>query len=653
MEYFKPFSGYKIESLDSDDCVMELTTVIKLSPLENLQRRLLFQEYPQALEIALNHSLDTDLVYKTQIKEMISLKHHISFLKIEPILDKVNDRKWLMDFCLLTANSAALTRSLLDYLILQTKDLSQRDIDQEIDAFFEGRKYETSLPISAAAALRFRVESLCRIDKLDLYEALYSGSFQDFSFNSKLNAFYSRSYLDISQELAFKGKCSALNLIFSRFYGQVSPYRFQILDKIPDNVKISDYEDLIPKIGHDGYEVEILPLSYFRKRDWVEKNEIIDFLRLLDEKLIAEVQKDNDLPAARNEWLDWFKKRIARMEHISKRNALELANLAIARGFESECTIIRNRLNLLEKISSSDFAEKLSEVDLLALETFPPNDLLRSFMILADLNGIEELFSVIIVPFLAIIEQPFQLLRNVLIEISSKDLSLLANLSNGQTIQSLKDFASIDDLKLLLMDCALACNLNDSYENLNQILNCLLSSFEIREENKNDWDINEEGEHDDPISDVSDDIKRKVDCFAAYVKAKNIFSQYNIEKPLRWFSLDLKSTTRQAQIIGELFQNAVAINSDWAKLLNQLDELNQDGILPHLSRTKMYADALKIILRDGKINLAKKIAFPSSGSPPIPMQDLEMIVLDSARDFFDNAESGDKTKGYMKIALNW
>jgi hypothetical protein len=32
---------------------------------------------------------------------------------------------------------------------------------------------------------------------------------------------------------------------------------------------------------------------------------------------------------------------------------------------------------------------------------------------------------------------------------------------------------------------------------------------------------------------------------------------------------------------------------------------------------------------------------------------LEILVLDAARDFFNNAESGDKTKGYMKIALNW
>lgn len=594
----RSFKGYTIEKSYDDDSVMELTTVIKLSPLEKLQRRLLFQEYLQALEIAETYSLDTDIVYKHQIKDMISLKQHFSFFKIEPIFEKVKDRTWVLDICLIPLQNPSLTRSLLDYVISQTNYLTQSDVEQEINAFIDGVKFESFLPLTPSAALRYRAESLLRRDKLDLYEALLSGSFHDFSFISKLNNFYVRTYLDIALDFASKENCSALHIFFARLSAQILPFRFQILDAISDNVEINEYSNLIPKINQEGTVVEIISFSYLRKRDWIEKKEIMDFLSLFDDKSTLELQNDRFITSSRKDWLEWFKKRILRMERNNKGNAYALANLAVSRGFNTEFIIIRDRISILNRISASDFSEKLKEVDLAALENFPPRDLLRSFMILADLSSVEELFSRIIIPYLDIIETPFTVLRDVLIEISSKDLSLLSNLAKTHAISGLRKFSSNDDLKILVIDCVLACGIDDSSENFDEIMDYVFASDDSFKETENDWDSDQE------IADEDRDlhhIEEKKRNFAAYVKAKHVLSEYNISKPVSWFAKNLDTTAQQLQIVNEMFQNAVALKADWIRLLLQLDELNENGILCHISRTKLFMDAVKIILRGAGI----------------------------------------------------
>jgi hypothetical protein len=595
---FFPQKSFSILDLDDGDTVMELTSVMKLLPFEKLQRRLLFQDYSQALDVAETFSLDTDLVYKHQISDMIHVKQHVSFFKIEPVLEKIKNRKWVLDICLIPVQNPSLTRSLLDYVISQTNYLTKKDVEQEIDDFFEGRKYKSSLPLTPSEALRFRANALLRTDKLDLYEALFSGAGQDFSFISKLNSFYGRSYVDIAIELASKGNCSALYIFFSRLSSQILPYRFEILNAISSSVKINEYEDLIPKINLEGSVVEMLSFSYLRKRDWIETKGIIDFLHLLDDNSKFELQNDQYSSPSRADWLEWCKKRILSMESSNKSNAYELADLAVSRGFETECALIRDRISILNRIESSVFAEKLETIDLASLENVPPRHLLRSFLILADLESVGDLFTQIIIPYLEVIDEPFEVLRDVLLEISVQDLSLLANLAKSQVISKLKQFSTADDLKIMVMDCSLACNMDDTSENFDEILGFLMSPNESFEESLNDWNSDEEGINDEALKKDLPQIEEKKKVFAAYVKAKDILSEYNISKPLKWFAANLQTGTQQIQLLSQLLQNVNMNNSDWIRFLRQMDELIEDGTLGHVSRTKLYKDVLKIILSD-------------------------------------------------------
>ena len=50
--------------------------------------------------------------------------------------------------------------------------------------------------------------------------------------------------------------------------------------------------------------------------------------------------------------------------------------------------------------------------------------------------------------------------------------------------------------------------------------------------------------------------------------------------------------------------------------------------------------------------MAKKILFPKDELPPLLMDEIEHLILQVAQEFFDNSETGDKSKGYMKMALN-
>ena len=244
-----------------------------------------------------------------------------------------------------------------------------------------------------------------------------------------------------------------------------------------------------------------------------------------------------------------------------------------------------------------------SEIDLSIIERFPSRDLLRTFMILAEVESVEALFSVIIIPYLSTIDDPFVMFRSVLLEISSNDLSLLSSIVKGRGLDGLKDFASYDEILILVIDSTLACNCEETNENLDQILSFLFSEEEIGVERTSDWDFEVELDESLPKKFIvdSDELRERKRLFESYLRSKKILYQYDIIKPLKWFVTEACSAAEQLNIVETIFQRMKSIKSDWILLLNHMDELIDMGILPHISRKQIYLDTLKMVLRDAGI----------------------------------------------------
>jgi len=195
-------------------------------------RKLDLRDYPAALQVATEHGLSVDGVYKKQWEHS-----NVTEESIQDFLAKVSDRHWVIEECCSRLprsreGARVLSKYGIERCSAALADSSELDDTEQI-AFIE----------KCSEVLRRRM------DWLEIYDLIYPGDTLD---PARLKWFCESDNTQVARLLALEEECHALFVLLKRYRDELAPTWLEILDCIPETCRPRQYEQLLPSFHEDG-----------------------------------------------------------------------------------------------------------------------------------------------------------------------------------------------------------------------------------------------------------------------------------------------------------------------------------------------------------------------------------------------------------------
>ncbi|KAI1317576.1 hypothetical protein EDD11_008146 [Mortierella claussenii] len=161
-------------------------------------------------------------------------------------------------------------------------------------------------------------------------------------------------------------------------------------------------------------------------------------------------------------------------------------------------------------------------------------------------------------------------------------------------------------------------------------------------------------------------MQHALDTLEQNLTAAETLARYDLPVQLSWFLENSDSELSQLQMVtkmarlasggpermGERFES----DDEWMLLLEDLIRLRGgekgDGVLGLVLEQDIYKEYLAGVLSCGKFELAKAILFPPGLLPPVRLATAEKLVIDCSNEMYNNATSGNRHQGLMKMAYD-
>ncbi|KAG0299220.1 hypothetical protein BGZ98_010243 [Dissophora globulifera] len=161
-------------------------------------------------------------------------------------------------------------------------------------------------------------------------------------------------------------------------------------------------------------------------------------------------------------------------------------------------------------------------------------------------------------------------------------------------------------------------------------------------------------------------MQHALDALEQNLTAAETLARYDLPVQLSWFLENSDSESMQLQMVikmarlasggpermGERFES----DDEWMLLLEDLIRLRGGekggGVLGLVSEQDIYKEYLAGVLSCGKFELAKAILFPPGLLPPVRLATAEKLVIDCSNEMYNNATSGNRHQGLMKMAYD-
>lgn len=529
---------------------------------------------------------------------------------------------------------------------------------------------------------RHRLYLFEMLDRLSTFSELLSS--EPLSMDDYID-FISEDLVENAIEAASNEQFEVLDLLRRRHHQVIWPRRFDILDSIPETTSPMEYTQFLPRLDvtHGGNEIR-WPDEPWRPLDWVERPEI-------KEALIGQDIDEHPgvlLPLTTSDLTAWYRRRARDIEISTGQleQAHELLDEGIKHGaFGLEA--MAEQTSLFSTLVYNVHTETVDGLDVMDLQAFEQLD--DAQVVASILNGctadtiVHEIRSHVL-PYLAdmpkrnaaaarSIQDPLSILYDYILTIP--DLPTLLNIflaSRPDRNGTDRIVASDHDLARMILAVLYADKSSDSWSIYNDIFDCLPSLEGTNANTDNEIDLTrsvmsaadlykEFGRLDGPA------LVHAMDILEAHLQAGEIFDKW--ESPTTLLSLASSEHTREAQerlCLRAIRQASGGVETggskmtrerEWFSLLQDLQKLRESinsapGVLNLVSSEEISKWIVEALLSCGRFNLAKEIFVDPKKKIGIPFGQAEQLVIASAREFYDNAESGNMSKGEMKMAYD-
>lgn len=668
-----------------------LNRISETLPQDLLYRKINALEYDDALLIAETYNLDTDIIYQALWRDA-----EISETAIHDYLDKIHNRQWVLYTCYeRITNSPDTTRLLLSYGLNQTDILDEifanenidnkeliikalREDPLELSSEVQDLLKKIQLSESHMLTCKFRHFLLKYLDRLRTFEDIIEEKIKRDIENDNINLieendgnsvplvdYYSTFAEDYAvfrdvnvaaqaMEFAADEFFSGLRILFTRHSSETLPYRFTILEQIPETADPNAYESFLPSVGltdkNELYEC-LWKIQPWRKTDWVE-NPIIKQLIFPDEPKELDLE-DVPLkyvaqyPAPSPVITRWYVDRAHKIDSASGQvdKALTLIRYGIEKNVKNLETLEEN-LYMLSKLVYECYP--ISNVNgkfmlLKRFEELSEAEIVQTF--LSNEDHVVDNVKEYVLPFLKLlparrarktldqreepstensnIQDPMDLLYNYILDMSSTNLEICCYLFNAsKPTLNIEDriITSDEDLARVILACLYGNTNMNQCDIMARVFECLpIFEMKVLEDKNFNIDI-ELTKASTPHEFMrifktksESQLQRFNDLLEIHLNAAEVLARYNNSVPLRWFIQSTDNYTLQKQLCLQLARKAskdpengeerFESEEDWVLLLEDMKGLqgNGRGVLGKISSEELYKDFISGLLGCGSM----------------------------------------------------
>ncbi|KAH8102506.1 Sec39-domain-containing protein [Cristinia sonorae] len=497
------------------------------------------------------------------------------------------------------------------------------------------------------------------------------------------------------------------HIVLDRFGPAIWPFRFAILESIPEHSLASEYRDLLPSIDSSGQSEERPPFAPRRSTlDWTE---LPGFRNALAEahiplKLLIQVSQDHNTPSrpdplSSEELSLWYRERIEGLNSSGfVDSALSLVQHAASHGVPG-LDEVGEELSLLSRlvydVAPPANVEVEDEWDFNRWKALTPSDIIRAYLAHSSSDTVVQDIHRLVMPYLYVLESraersgntdpslPNRLLYEYILQAPLDKVLAIFEGSKPTLPPAHRLIRDDEDMARIALACLYGSNSLDEWGTMSRIFECLPA-----------WDTPEDGDETDEVDTTiaslgafvvpstarprctpSDlllffkplpftSLSRALDVLDVHLESGEILARWSVPAPLRWFLQSNGSITEQRSWANRMARRAggtddmLSSQDDWEWLLEDMLKLAGSGdtelrgAFCLLSRDDITRIFFSGLLSAAKFDIAKALLHSKKANIQLSRDVVEDICLASSQEFYDNASSGNYHFGEMKLAYD-
>ncbi|PCH33842.1 hypothetical protein WOLCODRAFT_160397 [Wolfiporia cocos MD-104 SS10] len=521
-----------------------------------------------------------------------------------------------------------------------------------------------------------------------------------------LPAFLQSDLLQLACLLASLEHIAALRILMERHGAQLWPYRFQILDSIPEHALSEQLRDVLPSYDpSEDREVKAEPKPWRSEVDFSESSEL--HKALVDSEVALNVEPPPRIdsseicpePLSPSNIAAWYQKRIDLV--ISNTGlidaALSLVQHAASQGLPG-LDELGEELSLLSRLvydapSSAQYAD--DDWTLARWKNMDPPAIVRAYLAHTTPETVARDIRRLVMPYLFVLESraeragapdptlPTRLLYKYILSAPLGIVAAVFEASNPTLAPVQRLIRDDEDMARLALACLYGSDSLNEWPTMSHIFECLPAWDTTQDEDEAD-------EADTTIASLgafvtpsttrprctpadlmlffkplpSSALSRALDVLDVHLESGEILARWSVPAPLRWFlqsngniAEQRSWANRMARRAGES-QDKLETREDWEWLLEDMVKLSDSGESGSWSAFCLLSkdDIVRIffsgLLSTGKFDIARALLRSSSVNLSLDSAVIEDICLTCSQEFYDNASSGNYHFGDMKLAYD-
>ncbi|KDQ63402.1 hypothetical protein JAAARDRAFT_377592 [Jaapia argillacea MUCL 33604] len=525
-----------------------------------------------------------------------------------------------------------------------------------------------------------------------------------------LSEFLTVELTEIACLLASSEHFTGLQSLLQRHGKYLWPYRYLILDAIPEFASPEDYRDLLPAYDLSTDSEQLLDVQPWREEpDWVES---LDVQVALD---VSQVPPTLDLtqltlpdgytphldPLSSSALTSWYENRVDTIISSSGMVdvALALMQHGAAKGIPG-LDELGEDLSLLSRLvydaPSSDNEIPDDDWSLSRWRSMDPSAVIRSYLAHSQPATIVQDIRTLVMPYLFVLESraeragtpdpslPNRLLYDYVLSSSLEIVLALIDASKPTLPAAQRLIKDDEDLARLALACLYGSDRLDAWPTMSSIFECLPAWSGSREDGDEgdaaDTTIASLGAYVVPTttrprctaSDLfiffkplpASSLSHALDILDIHLESGEILARWSVPAPLRWFLQSRENVSEQRSWANRMARRAggsdeeLDTQEEWEWLLEDMAKLagtgdgGLKGAFGLLSKEEVNRIFFSGLLSCGKFEIAQTLLHNRRSKLSLDIHGIEEICLTCSREFYDNAGSGNYKVGDMKHAYD-